>query len=72
MFIVIEIQITAENVISTLVNTYESRNEAFSKYHLILASAATSALPKHGAVILNDDAVQLAGEVYKHNIEAGN
>ena len=67
MFIVIEIQ-TTDNC-ATLVNTFTDRTQAESKYHLILASAAISAIPKHGAVMLTEEGERLKSECYYHLVE---
>ena len=65
MFIVIEIQATAESI-STIVNDYSDRLQAESKYHQILTSAAISDVPKHGAVLLNDEGQMINHECYNH------
>ena len=67
MYIVIEIQ-TGEQV-ATLVNAYADRNVAENKYHTILAAAAVSEVPKHGAVMLTDEGVRLKSECYIHEQE---
>lgn len=67
MYIVMEIQ-TSDNV-ATIVNSYDNRNTAEQKYHQILAAAAVSEVPKHGAVMLTDEGVRLKGECYIHEQE---
>lgn len=67
MFIVIEIQTSTQ--VATIVNAYEDRNTAEQKYHQILAAAAVSTVPKHGAVMLTDEGVRLKGECYIHEQE---
>lgn len=67
MYIVIEIQ--ASTTVATLVNSYEDRNQAESKYHQILMSAAVSAVPRHGAVMLTDEGERLKNECYIHMVE---
>lgn len=64
MFIVIEIQ-TSEQV-TTIVNSYESRDEAESKYHQILMYAAQSGVPKHGAVMMTEEGTLIKRECYEH------
>lgn len=64
MFIVIEIQ-TLEQV-ATIVNSYESRDEAESKYHQILMYAAQSQVKKHGAVMLTEEGMLIKRECYEH------
>lgn len=65
MFIVIETQATSESV-ATIVNDYSDRLQAESKYHQILTAAATSQVPKHGAVLLNDEGQMINHECYMH------
>ena len=54
---------------STIVNTYQSREEAESKFHLILSAAAVSSVPKHGAVLFSDVMSEIMTKVYEHPIE---
>ena len=67
MYVVLEIQAGA--TVTAIVNSYEDRNTAESRYHQILASAAVSSVPKHGAVMLTDMGVRLKGECYEHPTE---
>lgn len=67
MFIVMEIQ--KSNTVSTLVNSYETRNEAENKYHTILAYAAVSSLPKHSATMLTENGEYIKSECFEHEIE---
>lgn len=67
MYIVMEIQ--TSNTVATIVNSYDNRNTAEQKYHMILSSAAVSQVPKHGAVMLTDEGVRLKGECYIHEEE---
>lgn len=64
MFIVMEIQ--TSDTVSTLVDSFEERNDAESKYHQILSAAAISTVPKHGAVMLTDEGTRLKNECYIH------
>lgn len=64
MFIIIEIQKSAGGVISTLVTTKDNKAEADSTYYSILASAALSSLPIHGAVLMDENGFQLMHNVY--------
>ena len=68
MFVVIEIQ--ASDKVATLVNAYEDRNQAESKFHTILGAAATSKVPIHSAVLMTDTGKTLKAEHYEHNEEA--
>ena len=67
MFIVMEIQKGAS--VSTIVNTYETRNEAEQKYHTVLAYAAVSSVPQHSAVMLNDNGSYIKSETFDHEVE---
>ena len=67
-YYVIEIQ-TYENGTSTIVtpiNEYENRQEAESKYHAILAVAATSKVAMHTAVLMTETGRALMSQFYEH------
>lgn len=68
MYIVIEIQTNPNGAVGTLVDSYEDRGQAESKYHTILASAAISSLPCHAAVILDKQGGVLATACYEHEV----
>ena len=64
MYIVMEIQ--KGNTASTIVDTYETLNEAENKYHTILAYAAISNVPSHSAVLLTDEGDYVKHECFVH------
>lgn len=66
MYIVLEIQ--TSNTVATIVNSYEDRNQAESKYHQILTAAALSSVPKHSAVLMNDEGQTIKSETYIHEV----
>lgn len=66
MYIVLEIQ--TSTTVATLVNAYEDRNQAESKYHQILTAAALSSVPKHSAVLMNDEGQTIKSETYIHEV----
>lgn len=66
MYIVVEIQ--TSNTVATLVNAYEDRNQAESKYHQILTAAALSSVPKHSAVLMNDVGQVIKQDSYIHEV----
>lgn len=68
MYIVLEIQTTSTVV--TLINAYEDRNQAESKYHQILSAAALSNVPKHSAVLMDDVGQTIKNETYIHEVTA--
>ena len=65
MFIVIELQTNSDGSVGNFVWAYATQAEAEAKYHSVLAVAAVSALPCHGAVILRNDGLQIAAQAYK-------
>ena len=69
MYIVLEIQTSASGSVSTLIDAYESRDQAESKFHTILAAAAISALPCHAAALLTEQGLILANGFYEHGEE---
>lgn len=64
MFYVIEIQ--TDNVGAAISYSFVDRNQAEAKYHDLLRIAALSQVPKHGALLFNDDGFVLKSEVYNH------
>lgn len=69
MYIVIELQTNADGVVANLVYQYNSRDEAESKFHYILAAAAVSTLPVHAAVMLTNAGTTVKSEYYRHGDE---
>ena len=67
MFIVIELQ--KSDTLAVLSDTYETRNQAEQKYHTVLAYAAVSNVPKHSAVLLNEDGTYIKSESFEHEEE---
>lgn len=63
-YIVMEIQ--SGDIVSTIVNHYETRQEAESAFHQILFAAAVSSIPSHSAVMISDEGFPLRNECYKH------
>ena len=67
-YIVIELQKIKEDTdISTLVSTKNTKEEAESTYYSILASAAISKIPVHGAIIIDELCNPLKNNHYTHN-----
>lgn len=65
MFYVIEIQ-TQDSTGAVIPFCFADRNQAEAKYHTLLAVCATSSVPKHGAMLFNDDGFIIKSEVYNH------
>ena len=64
MFYVIEIQTSESGAVIPFV--FNNRNDAEAKYHSLLAVASLSSIPKHGAMLFNDDGFVIKSEVYNH------
>ena len=67
MYIVVEIQTTAEGKSSTIVTGFDTLETAQSKYHAVLAAAAVSSVPVHSAALLTNTGDKLASEFYRHD-----
>ncbi len=65
-FIVSEVQTTVEGTVAILNHTKDTRNEADSTYYSILASAAISQLPSHGAIMYTNEGGYIMGQAYTH------
>ena len=69
-YLVIEIQTNSDGTVGNIVTAKDSRLEAESTYHGILAAAAISALPQHAAVMLTSEGTYLASQCYEHELQA--
>lgn len=70
MYIVLEIQTFDNGTVAVLpANVYNSRNEAESRYHTILAAAAVSSLPCHSAMMVSEDGFPLLHAAYRHDVQ---
>jgi len=67
-YIVMEIQTNSDGTVGNFVFAYTNRDEAEAKMHTILASAAVSNLPRHAAVLFDNNGTRLDGKVYLHDI----
>lgn len=65
-YLVIEIQTNPDGTIGNLVYAFDDRPHAEQQYHSILAAAAVSNLPKHAAVLLTNEALEIAQQCYEH------
>ena len=64
MFYVIEVQTGASGAVIPF--AFENRPDAEAKYHELLAAAAKSAVPKHGAMLITDDLFLVKQELFVH------
>ena len=68
-YLVIEIQKNTDGVVGNFVWTYTNINEAESKFHSVLASAAISTLPVHSCALLNESGFVIKSQSYNHEVE---
>lgn len=66
MYIVIELQKSAEGHVSNIVTEHTSLAEAESRYHSVLSSAAISEIPVHSAIIISEEGFPVKYQCYKH------
>lgn len=62
MYIVLEIQTYDDGTVGMINTAFEDQNLAKNKYYSVLAAAAISGLPKHTAVLLNEEGISLRHE----------
>ena len=65
-YLVIEIQKNADGTVGNFVWAYTNINEAESKFHSVLASAAISSLPVHSCALLNESGYCIKAQSYTH------
>lgn len=68
VYIVEELQFNVNNTVGIMTDQFADRNEAESKYHEVLKYAAVSTLPKHSAVLMNEEGFVLKSETYTHEV----
>lgn len=69
-YVVLELQLNSDGTLGSIINQYDERSTAESRYHQILMSASVSELPMHTAFMLTPDGYVLKSECYKHETEA--
>ena len=69
MYAVLEQQKNKNGQLAHLINSYETLNQAYQKYHTILASAAISNLPTHAALIISDQGQVIACDCFRNEEE---
>lgn len=68
-YIVIEFQTNGNSTAIVTPVTYSDRNQAESKFHQILTSAAISSVEAHTAMMLTEDGKMVRSECYRHQQE---
>lgn len=65
-YLIIEIQVNATGQAATIVNQRNTRNEAESAYHAMMAAAAVSSVPLHSVVMMTPDGNVIMNGSYTH------
>lgn len=72
MYLVLEIQtstpdpVTKVSTVTTQINNFQNEADAQSNYHTVLASAATSQLPYHAAMLIRNDGLVIEKRCFEH------
>ena len=64
-YLVIELQQAKDGTVANIVTSHDTRSEAESKYHTVLAAAAISGLPSHAAVLMTHQGYVQAAQCYE-------
>lgn len=68
-YLVIELQTYDDGTVGNIVDAFDDELAAESKWHLVLSSAAISALPMHAATLLRSDGALIKQGCYRHEPE---
>ena len=71
MYILHEMQTTANGTALVPPQTFSDRNQAESAYHTALAAAAVSSVAVHTVVLMDEHGNSIKREFYEHGAEAG-
>lgn len=69
-YIVIELQTYADGTVGNIVTAHDTRDDAESKFHTVLAAAAISQLPCHAAICVANDGFLIGNQCYRHEVAA--
>lgn len=64
-YIVIELQTMDNGSVANIVTAHDTREQAESKYHLVLSAAAVSALPAHAAALIDSEGGVMESRCYR-------
>ena len=65
-YVIMEIQTASDGSVATLTHQADTRLEAESIYHQMLAAAAISQLPKHAAILMTNEGFPVMHMYYGH------
>ena len=69
-YLVIELQTSAQGVVSNIVYSFDSKASAEQQYFLILSAAAVSNVPVHAAMLITNTVSTLETRLYTHTPES--
>lgn len=68
MFAVIEIQKNGSTA-TPITTLFTDKDEAYSKYHQVLAAATTSQVPEHSAILVSEEGSYMLHDKFIHEGE---
>lgn len=68
-YIVLEIQIDAQNQFASIINNFDDFAQAESSFHLICASACVSQVAKHTVIFMDDNGMEYERKAYVHETQ---
>lgn len=68
MFAVVEIQKNGTSAVP-LTSLFENKDDAYSKYHQVLAAAAKSTVQEHSAILISEEGAYLIQQKFIHEAE---
>lgn len=68
MYYILEIQKLGPDNFAHLVHTAQTRNQAESVYHQVLASAAIGNLELHAASMFSEEGFPIMNQAYRHEV----
>ena len=71
MYLVIELQKTSPDTVANIVTAHSNLNDAYAKYHTVLAAAAVSSVPSHSAVMITDKGGLICADSFDHETGGG-
>ena len=65
-FVVMQCWVDSDGNLGTPVQNFDNEADAWSRYHGILSQAAKSNYKQHGAIIMNQNLMELEHKIYVH------
>ena len=65
-YVVLEMQTAGDGTVTTLTDSFDTMEAAYNKYYTVLAYAAISVLPVHGAALLTNKGMLWDSKYFEH------